>query len=66
MSTHSFFNIASPRLLVQLDKIDDAFFSIADFMAKTSNEKGKFIHGNATNADLASETITVVLATIFW
>lgn len=59
MSSHSFFNIASPRLLVKPDRIGDVFFSIADFMAKTSNGKGNFIHGKATNVDLASQIITV-------
>lgn len=60
MSTHSYFNISAPRLLVSPESVDDVMFSNEDFMAKRSNGKGKFVHGKATSVDFKGKTVTVL------
>lgn len=59
-TSHSYFNIPSPRLLVQPERLGEVIFSIEEFVAKKSNGKGKFIHGKATSVDFGAQTVTVL------
>lgn len=58
-TSHSYFNIPSPRLLWQPERIGEVIFPIEEFVAKKSNGKGKFIHGKATSVDFGAQTVTV-------
>lgn len=59
MSTHAYFNVAAPRLLVEPEKFDECVFPIGDFITKHSNGRGKFVHGAATEVDLTAQTVKV-------
>lgn len=60
LNTHSYFNVAAPRLLVEPEKIDKTLFSIEKFLKNRSGGKGKFVHGKATGVDFDANTVTVL------
>lgn len=59
MSSHSYFNVSAPRLLVEPEKFADTVFSVEEFVKKRTNGKGAFIHGKATSVDFDLNTVTV-------
>lgn len=61
-STHSYFNVAAPRLLIEPEKIDKVFFSVEQWLTqKFSKEKGKFVHGTVEAVDFAAKQVSVGL-----
>lgn len=63
LSSHSYFNVASPRLLVEPQKFDDTIFLLEKLVENRSKGKGKFVHGNATNVDFDKNRVTVETST---
>lgn len=59
LTTHTYFNIASPRLLVEPEKFDKTVFSLENFVKRRSNGKGKFIQGKAIGVDFENNEVTV-------
>lgn len=58
-NTHSYFNIAAPRLLIEPEKFDKVIFSIKDFVSRRSKGKGNYVNGSVVGVDFDSNTITV-------
>lgn len=59
-STHSFFNIAAPRLLTEPDKAENTIFPIKETLEKYSNgTQFEFIHGKVESADLDKNSLIV-------
>lgn len=63
LSTHSYFNVASPRLLVEPKKFDDAVFPLEKLVKDRSQGKGKFVQGKATNVDFDKNSVAVETST---
>ncbi|MCJ1326948.1 hypothetical protein MMC10_003614 [Thelotrema lepadinum] len=63
-STHSFFKIAAPRVLISSEKIplDKAFQSIRDGFATYQPSQFSFLQGKATAVDPQSKMVTVSLS----
>lgn len=61
MSSHAYFNVAAPRLLIEPEKFDDTIFPNEDFVKKYSRGKGTFIHGRAVGVDFHNRTVSVTL-----
>ncbi|ANB13109.1 hypothetical protein AWJ20_1389 [Sugiyamaella lignohabitans] len=57
-STHAYFNVGAPRLLVEPDKIDSTLFSIEKAFAKYPKSQFTFIQGTVTNVDTTSQSIS--------
>lgn len=59
MSTHSYFNVAAPRLLIEPERFDECVFSNEAFVEKRSLGRGKFVHGAATEVDFDKQIVKV-------
>jgi NADH dehydrogenase FAD-containing subunit len=57
-SSHAFYNIAAPRLIVKPDLIDETLFNVGDTVAKYGNNS-KFVHGEVVGVDIGANKITV-------
>lgn len=58
-STHAFFNVAAPRLVVRPELVDETLFDIEETVAKYGGKDATFVHGEAVRADIAGGSITV-------
>lgn len=59
LSSHAYYNISAPRLLVEPEKLDQTVYPNAEFVKNHSKGKGTFVHGTAISVDLESKTVTV-------
>uniref|UniRef100_A0A060TF20 ARAD1D12430p n=1 Tax=Blastobotrys adeninivorans TaxID=409370 RepID=A0A060TF20_BLAAD len=61
-STHSYFNVASPRLLIEPEKLEKVFFSVEQWVTQKLGEgKGKFVHGTVEAVDFGAKELSVGL-----
>lgn len=60
-STHSYFNVAAPLVVVETDKIQQVFFPIIEVLDKYAKDAKKytFIHGSAESVDFRSNNVLV-------
>lgn len=58
-SSHSYFNVAGPRLLVEPSLMDKTFFSNAEILHEETDGKGVLIAGRASAVDLDSKVVTI-------
>lgn len=60
VSTHSFFNVASPRLIVENELIPSTLFSVKDCLAKYAGDRPfRFVHGKAKSLNFESNEVCV-------
>ncbi|SGZ56476.1 CIC11C00000003080 [Sungouiella intermedia] len=59
MTSHAYFNVAAPRLLVEPDRFDETIFSNEEFVTKNLRGKGKFVLGKAVAVDVKLQTVKV-------
>ncbi|KAM9893643.1 hypothetical protein OXX79_009213 [Metschnikowia pulcherrima] len=61
-SSHVYFNVAAPRLLVEPEKLSQTVFPVEEIVSESSNGDAKFVQGSATNVDFAKREVYVDLA----
>lgn len=61
-SSHAYFNVATPRLLVKPELYDKAIFANSDLVATNSKKAAKFVHGTVEKVDLDARTVRVLPA----
>lgn len=62
-SDKSYFNVASPRLLKENEKLPQVAFLIEKFVGAKGGNRGKFVNGEAVEADFSANTLVVKTAT---
>ncbi|KAM9900516.1 hypothetical protein OXX69_009056 [Metschnikowia pulcherrima] len=61
-SSHVYFNVAAPRLLVEPGKLSQTVFPVEEIVNESSNGDAKFVQGSATKVDFEKREVYVDLA----
>ncbi|KAM9936690.1 hypothetical protein OXX80_003760 [Metschnikowia pulcherrima] len=61
-SSHVYFNVAAPRLLVEPEKLSQTVFPVEEIVSESSNGDAKFVQGSATKVDFEKREVYVDLA----
>lgn len=61
-SSHVYFNVAAPRLLVEPEKLSQTVFPVEEILSESSNGDAKFVQGLATNVDFEKREVYVDFA----
>ncbi|KAM9929074.1 hypothetical protein OXX59_001425 [Metschnikowia pulcherrima] len=58
-SSHVYFNVAAPRLLVEPEKLSQTVFPVEEIVSESSNGDAKFVQGSATKVDFEKREVYV-------